>query len=137
MNKLPEVLPPKQTRRPADPTVRSARILAAADQKRQAFDLARSALSNPLILGLGAMVLNEAAYRVGLYDPRPGEAEQSELGGPVWFKIGPSLPPAQAKRNFINSFIIGITTAQAMAPAMPAIIQAGTTVGKALAAGAA
>lgn len=104
------------------------------EQRRQAIELIKLALQDPLIVGLGAMVLNESAYRAGLYEPGPGEKEQSDLGGPVWFHVGTPLPPAQSKRNMINAVIIGVTTARAIAPVMPAIIQSGSTVAKALAA---
>lgn len=122
----------------AEKQLRAARSAARAQRRESArrdmMDLAKIALANPLLVGAAALALNEAMYQAGLYEPKEGEREQSELGGPVWFKIGPSLPAAQAKRNFFNTFIIGVTTAQAMAPTMPAIIQGGTTVAKALAA---
>lgn len=132
---IPEVLPAAMT--PATrQAARHARSQVRAEKRRQDLDLVKQLLADPLVLGLGAMVLNEAAYRSGFYEPPAGEKNQSVLGGPVWFQIGPDLPAAQAKRNFINTFIIGVTTAKAMAPAMPGILAAGGSVAKALAAAA-
>lgn len=118
------------------PQTLSNRQINRIARKQAQQDLLRLALGNPLIVGLACLAGNELLYRAGLYDPAPGEKPESILGGPVWIQIGESLPPAQAKRNLINGFIIGVTTAQAMAPAMPAILNAGSTIGKALAAAA-
>lgn len=135
-----EVLP--AARRPLiSEDLRAARINRAnirqakkIENSRQQVEILKAVLQDPLIVGLAAMAGNELAYRAGWYDPRKGEAAESALGGPVWFQVGPSLPPAQAKRNFINTMIIGVTTARAAAPIMPALIQGAGTIGKALAA---
>jgi len=107
------------------------------EDNRQKIDIIKAVLQDPLIVGLAALAANEIAYRNGLYEPLKGEEQQSELGGPVWFQIGKGLPPAQAKRNFINTMIVGVTTARAMAPAMNSVLSSGLTVGKALAAASA
>ena len=98
--------------------------------RRDTLEILKVALANPLVVGLGAMAANEALYRAGFYDPQPGETSQSTLGGPVWITIGPSLPPAQQKRNLINGFIIGVTTAQAMGPAIAAGLRTVSQVGE-------
>jgi len=93
------------------------------ENSRQQYELIKTVLQDPLLVGLGAMVANELAYNAGFYDPRKGEASESILGGPTWITIGPSLPPAQAKRNLIRGMIIGVTTARALAPAAPLVGQ--------------
>lgn len=90
-------------------------------EKRDLLDLGKTILQDPLIVGLAAMIANEAAYRSGLYEPGKGEQPESLLGGPVWITIGKTLPAAQQKRNLINGMIIGVTTARALAPAMPLV----------------
>jgi len=110
-----------------------ARIADKRADKDAMLSVLKGAVSDPLLVGLAALVGNELAFRAGLYAPAKHEVEESELGGPVWITIGPSLPLAQKRRNLINGMIIGVTTAKAIAPMMPAIIQGGLNAGKAIA----
>jgi len=136
---IPEIVKPGQPER-----LERRRILSIRRQneRQQVLDLVKLAIDNPLIIGLAAMAGNEMLYRSGHYEaykkkiyptdsrgnrlPGPPvttteEVDQSALGGPVWFTIGNSLPLAQQRRNFINTFIIGVTTARAMSPLMSTI----------------
>ncbi len=99
----------------------------------------RTIITDPVLVAIGALSINELAYKHGFYDPRgpmaifpppgisgpPGfddsqsEQSQSALGGPVWFTIGSSLPVSQQKRNFIAATIVGISTARALASVIP------------------
>lgn len=117
----------------ASEAVKLSRIAARQKSRQDLVDIIKTAAADPLIVGLAALAGNEIAYRSGLYAPKAGEKEESLLGGPVWISIGPQLPIEQQRRNMINGFIIGVTTAKALAPIMPAIIQGGLNAGKAMA----
>lgn len=52
-------------------SVRVARISAKQADKALLVDLVKAGLANPILTGLGALALNQAAYRIGLWDARP------------------------------------------------------------------
>lgn len=95
-----------------------------AARARQVLEYTRLIASNPLLLGAAGLAINEVVYRVGLFDPRPGEAEESDLGGPVWFGIGPAIPRAQARRNLIRNWVMSIAVAMAIGQSGKSLSQA-------------
>ncbi len=101
-------------------TLKIARLNAREKERADLLGLVKDLAKNPIFVGAAALGVNEVAYRAGLYDPRAGEKNETVLGGPVWFQIGPGLSIAQERRNAYRGWIMAITTAMAMAPAASA-----------------
>lgn len=101
---------------------------AARDARRDQLvhDVVAGIMANPILPGAVAMGLNYAAYKSGVYDNMP---ERSALGGPVWFKIGPTQSPALDTFERNEAFIMSVTMAMALSPIAKAGLQfAGTAV---------
>lgn len=107
-----------------------ARIHTREKRADQLIDVVKTLATNPIFVGAAALTVNELAYGAGLYNPGKNEKDETILGGPVWFQLGPGLPVAQQRRNTYRAWIMGLTTAMAMAPAANAGIK---TIGEVMA----
>lgn len=54
----------------SDPSVRVARIQAGSKLAGDAMGVIKLAMANPMLTGLAALALNQAAYKAGLWSPR-------------------------------------------------------------------
>lgn len=122
---FPEVLPAK-TRRPADPAVRAARIIAREQEKAREHELLLNLITNPVALWALGSTANVMAYKSGMYKQLP---ELSALGGPVWFTVGRGLPVDQDYFAKNQAMINSIAMAMALSPIAKSGLQfAGTTI---------
>lgn len=116
--------------RSSDPNVKIARLQKESLERQQLIDAGKAALSNPLIVGLSALVANRLLYTNGFYDLRRDkdgrviEKDTSILGGPVWWQLGSSLPQDQENYQKTNALIVTATVAIAAAPAVKSLAPA-------------
>lgn len=67
--------------------VKLAKIQRSQARQAVILDIARSVATNPIALGLAALAANQAAYRLGLWDPRPDPDGQYRTWKPDAFKV--------------------------------------------------
>lgn len=101
----------------------------SVEMSGKALETVKSVLANPLLSGLGALALNQAFYRMGLYDPRPSadgryytwkrtwgfSKEGLNLGSAVWAQGDPE-EIAASNATIIGTALLGAMIAYAAAP---------------------